>query len=156
DTINITADAQNRDSAAKQIQQHFPVATIQTTTDVSQLQQANTDTIRNFLSIAGLLALLVGGIGIANTMQVLLSRRTTEIAMLKTSGHGRVDLFLLFGLEAGLLGLIGGVIGAGAATGLSYLTRDIVAQSFGLNIPFALNWLTIGGGVLIGVFTALI
>jgi hypothetical protein len=39
------------------------------------------------------------GVGIVNTMQVLLSRRKTEIAMLKTTGYRRFDLYLLFGLE---------------------------------------------------------
>ena len=74
----------------------------------------------------------------------------------RQSGYRRLDLYLLFGLEAGLLGLIGGVIGAGAATGVSYLVRNIVEQAFGLNIPFLLDWFTIAGGVLIGLTTALI
>ena len=52
-------------------------------------------------------------------MQVLLSRRKTEIAMLKTAGYRRMNLYALFGLEAGLLGLVGGIIGAVAAEGVS-------------------------------------
>jgi putative ABC transport system permease protein len=155
-TINIMADAQNIDKAVKQIQQHFPIATTQTATDALQQQQATVDSMRNFLSIAGLLALLIGSVGIVNTMQVLLSRRKTEIAMLKTVGYRQMDLFLLFGLEASLLGLIGGVAGAGTATGVSYLVLHVVQQTFGLNIPFILDWFTIGGGVVIGLVTALI
>ncbi|HCI81491.1 MAG TPA: hypothetical protein DHW02_17585, partial [Ktedonobacter sp.] len=119
-------------------------------------QQASIDNVRYFLEIAGLLALLIGGIGIVNTMQVLLSRRKTEIAMLKTTGYRRFDLYLLFGLEAALLGLIGGVIGSFAATGVSYLVRNLVQQTFQLNIPFIINPLTVLGGVAIGLVTALI
>jgi ABC-type antimicrobial peptide transport system permease subunit len=119
-------------------------------------QQNLVDFIKKFLEIAGLLALLIGGVGIVNTMQVLLSRRKTEIAMLKTTGYRRVDLYLLFGLEAGLLGLVGGVVGAAAATGVSLLVRNLVQQTFNINIPFLLDPLTLGGGVLIGLFTALI
>jgi putative ABC transport system permease protein len=156
DTIHITAPQENIERAAKQIQQRFPVATTQTATDALQQQQATVDGIRNFLEIAGLLALLIGGVGIVNTMQVLLSRRKTEIAMLKTTGYRRIDLSLLFGLEAGLLGLIGGLIGAGAATGISYLVRNLVQEAFHLPIPFVLDWFTIAGGVLIGLATALI
>jgi putative ABC transport system permease protein len=156
DTINITAPQENINGAVKQIQQHFPIATTQTATDALQQQQAIADSIRNFLEIAGLLALLIGGIGIVNTMQVLLSRRKTEIAMLKTTGYRRLDLYLLFGLEAGLLGLIGGLIGAGAATGISSLVHNLVEQAFGLNIPFVLDGFTIAGGVALGLVTALI
>lgn len=156
DSINIVTDSSHIDQAVKKIQQHFPIANTQTATDALKQQQDAIDNIRKFLEIAGLLALLIGGVGIVNTMQVLLSRRKIEIAMLKTMGYRRIDLYLLFGLEAGLLGLVGGVIGAGAATGVSYLVRYIVQSSFGLNIPFQLDWLTIGGGVLIGMATALI
>ncbi len=157
DTIDVsTTNSAQADVAAKDIQNQFPVSTAQTASSALKQQQSSIDSIKNFLEIAGLLALLIGGIGIVNTMQVLLSRRKTEIAMLKTTGYRRFDLYLLFGLEAGLLGLIGGVVGAGAATGVSYLVRNLVQQTFGLNIPFVLDPVTIAGGVLIGLVTALI
>jgi predicted lysophospholipase L1 biosynthesis ABC-type transport system permease subunit len=88
-------------------------------------------------------------------MQVLLSRRKTEIAMLKTAGYHRRDLYLLFGLEAGMLGLVGGIIGAAAAIGVSFLVRNVV-QNVGSNIPFVLNPGFILGGVVVGCVTALI
>ncbi|GER86925.1 hypothetical protein KDW_10870 [Dictyobacter vulcani] len=156
DTVDVTAEQAKIDSAVKKIQQQFPIATTQTAADVLKQQQTVIDNIRKFLEIAGLLALLIGGVGIVNTMQVLLSRRRTEIAMLKTTGYRRFDLYLLFGLEAGLLGLLGGIIGALAATGISYLVRNLVEQNFGLNVPFVFDWFTILGGVMIGVATALI
>src|SRR5437764_4401959 len=157
DTIDITTvDQAHTDRAVKAIQMQFPIASTQTAVDALKSQQNLTDNIKKFLEIAGLLALLIGGVGIVNTMQVLLSRHKTEIAMLKTTGYRRFDLYLLFGLEAGMLGLAGEVVGPAAATGISYLVRNLVQQAFGLNIPFLLDPLTIGGGVLIGLVTALI
>ena len=154
--INVTtANQAKTDAAVKAINQHFPLAATQTVADALKSQQSSIDNISKFLEIAGLLALLIGGVGIVNTMQVLLSRRKTEIAMLKTAGYRRMDLYALFGLEAGLLGLVGGVIGAAAATGLSYIVR-ILVQNTGLNVPFILNPWTIAGGVAIGFATALI
>src|SRR5436853_572039 len=157
DTVDVaTADKAHTDQAAKASSNQFPIANVTTADQALKNNQAQVDFIKKFLEIAGLLALLIGGVGIVNTMQVLLSRRKIEIATLKTTGYRRFDLYLLFGLEAGLLGLVGGVIGAGAATGVSYLVRNVVQSSFGLNIPFLLNWPTIGGGVVIGLTTALI
>ncbi len=157
DTIDIiTSTSDQADLVAKDIQGKFPVATPLTSSAALGQQQAQVDSIRDFLEISGLLALLVGGIGIVNTMQVLLSRRKTEIAMLKATGYSHFDLYMLFGLEAGLLGLIGGLIGTSVATGVSYFVRNLVAQAFGLNIPFLLDPLTIVGGVVIGLVTALI
>jgi len=157
DTVDITTvDQAHTDQAVKAIQTHFPVVRTQTATDALKNDQQQVDYIKQFLEIAGLLALLIGGVGIINTMQVLLSRRKIEIAMLKTTGYRRTDLYLLFGLETGLLGLIGGVIGAAAAIGVSYVVRGLVQQVFQLNISFVLDPLTIAGGIVIGLFTALI
>ena len=156
DTINITTTAAQLNQAVKDIQSQFPIATTQTAADALKQQQASIDNIRKFLEISGLMALLIGGVGIVNTMQVLLSRRKTEIAMLKTTGYRRGDLYLLFGIEASMLGLIGGVVGALAAMGVSYLVRNLVVQTFNLNIPYLADGFTIGGGVLIGLATALI
>jgi ABC-type antimicrobial peptide transport system permease subunit len=157
DSIYVTTvDQAHTDQAVKAINAQFPLANTQTAADALKSQQSLVDFIKKFLEIAGLLALLIGGVGIVNTMQVLLSRRKIEIAMLKTSGYRRFDLYLLFGLEAGLLGLVGGIAGAVAATGVSFLVRNLVQQTFNINIPFLLDPLTIVGGVLIGLVTALI
>jgi putative ABC transport system permease protein len=150
-----TTDQAHTDAAVKAINQQFPLASTQTVADALKTQQSSIDNINKFLEIAGVLALLIGGVGIVNTMQVLLSRRKTEIAMLKTTGYRRVDLYALFGLEAGMLGLIGGVVGAAAATGVSYIVR-VLMQNLGITVPFLLDPWTIAGGVAIGVVTALI
>lgn len=155
-TKSLPLGREHTDKAVHAIDAHFLLATTQTVADALKSQQSLVDGIKKFLEIAGLLALLIGGVGIVNTMQVLLSRRKIEIAMLKTTGYRRLDLYLLFGLEAGLLGLIGGVIGALVATAVSYLVRGLVQQTFNISIPFVLDPLTIGGGVLIGLVTALI
>jgi putative ABC transport system permease protein len=150
-----TADQAHTDKAAKAISAQFPLASTQTAADVLKSEQANIDLIDKFLEISGLLSLLIGGVGIINTMQVLLSRRKTEIAMLKTTGYHRRDLYLLFGLEAGLLGLIGGMIGSAASIGVSYIV-GILMKNIGVQIAFQLSPWIIAGGVAIGFATALI
>ena len=150
-----TARQTQTDATLKAIAARFPLVTTQTVADILNAQKSNLSMITTFLEITGLISLLIGGVGIINTMQVQLSRRKTEIAMLKTAGYHRKDLFLLFGLEAGLLGLIGGVIGSAAATGVSVIVRNLMAN-IGMNIPFALDPWIIGSGVLTGFATALI
>lgn len=150
-----TANQAQTDVAVKDITKTFPLIATQTATDALKSEQSSVDLISTFLKIAGLLALLIGGVGIINTMQVQLSRRKTEIAMLKTAGYRRRDLCLLFGLEASLLGLIGGLVGSAAAIGVSAIVRGLM-ENFGINILFVLNPWIIVNGVLIGCVTALI
>jgi putative ABC transport system permease protein len=146
----------NADAAKQSIQNALPLATVTTTKDALQQNENSVQLIRYFLQVVGLLALLIGGVGIINTMQVLLRRRQTEIAMLKTAGYHRSDLYLLFGAEAGLLGIAGGVVGAAAGVGVSFLVKGLVENAFSITLPVNTDPVTIGSGVAIGFFTALI
>ncbi len=112
--------------------------------------------IRSFLRIVGLVALLLGGMGIIDTMQVLLRRRRVEIAMLKANGYNSRDLIALFGLEASLLGLLGGIAGAGLGIGVSAILRNYVGQAFSLQLTLLIDPLILTSGLAVGVVTALI
>jgi putative ABC transport system permease protein len=146
----------NATAAEKLIQRHFPLATIQTTKQALAGNQATVQQIQYFLQIVGLLALLIGGVGIVNTMQVLLRRRRIEIAMLKTAGYRRGDLYAMFGMEAGLIGLLGGVVGAAAGVGVSFLVKGLLENSLQFALTMAVDARTVGAGVAVGFFTAII
>jgi len=88
---------------------------------VQQSVSSVTSTITYFLAgIAGI-SLLVGGIGIANTMFMSVIERTRQIGVLKSLGTTNNEVMKLFLTESGLLGLIGGVIGVLLGVVLSIL-----------------------------------
>ena len=154
---NVAGHSEANAAAAKTvIEKQLPSATVTTAKDALQQNADQVQQIRYFLQVVGLLALLIGGVGIINTMQVLLRRRQTEIAMLKTAGYQRRDLYLLFGLEAAVLGIVGGVIGALAGVGVSFLVKGLVERAFLIFLPVTIDPVTVLSGVAIGFFTALI
>ncbi len=155
-TVYMTVPTSNINAIRMQLSQQFPSARVITATDLLKQRQSQVDQIRLFLRIVGLLALFIGGIGIINTMQVLLRRRQIEIAMLKTTGYRQVDLYALFGLEAALLGIVGGIAGTLAGLGISFLVRSVVERAFFIHLPIILDTLTLASGLLIGLSTALI
>jgi len=73
------------------------------------------------------ISLVVGGIGIMNTMYTSVLERTKEIGTMKAIGAKNSHILLLFLIESGLLGLVGGAIGAiigiGFAKGGEYIGR---------------------------------
>jgi ABC-type antimicrobial peptide transport system permease subunit len=151
-----TPDAARADEAKKGVEERFTGARAETADGLLQQLQDNIEQVNRFLIIVGLLALLIGGVGIVNTMQVLLARRRVEIAMLKTTGYQRRDLFLLFGLEAALLGLLGGILGALAGIGVSAAIRVLFERAFRLILTFRVEPTIVLGGVAVGLATALI
>ncbi|HEX5503316.1 MAG TPA: FtsX-like permease family protein [Thermomicrobiales bacterium] len=151
-----TPDQARADQAEQIIRQRLPLATTETASALLKQLSDQVQLLNRFLVIVGLLALLIGGVGIVNTMQVLLSRRRVEIAMLKTTGYLRRDLALLFGLEAGLLGLLGGALGAVAGIGVAAAIRALFERAFQLALTFRVDPGVIAGGVAVGLVTALI
>ncbi len=64
------------------------------------------------------ISLVVGGIGIMNTMYTSVLERTKEIGVMKAIGARNSDILLIFLIESGMLGLVGGLIGIGLGIGI--------------------------------------
>jgi putative ABC transport system permease protein len=88
---------------------YFRITTID---ELLEQNQVIADYLGRFIVVMGLGALLIGGVGIINTMLVMVGRRTTEIAALKTFGLKGRQVAFLFLAEAFLLGLMGSIVGS--------------------------------------------
>jgi len=64
-----------------------------------------------FLGAIAAVSLIVGGVGVANTMFTSVLEKTKEIGVMKAIGARNSDILLIFLLNSGLLGLVGGIIG---------------------------------------------
>ncbi len=64
-----------------------------------------------FLTAIAAVSLLVGAVGIANTMFTSVLEKTKEIGIMKAIGARNKDILMIFLLNAGLIGLVGGLIG---------------------------------------------
>jgi putative ABC transport system permease protein len=105
---------------------------------------------------SGILGLMVGGISVANTMQVLLSRRREEIAILKTLGYSQADMLGLFTLEILLMSSIGSLVGGVLAYGLSASLIKIFANTGTMLLAWNFDALRFLEGSLIGILISLI
>ena len=86
--------------------------------------------IQIFVYIIAGISILVGGIGIMNTMYTSVLERTKEIGIMKAIGAKNSSIFSLFFIESGLLGTVGGligiIIGVSIASGLALVGRLIL------------------------------
>ncbi len=92
------------------------------------------------------ISLLVGGIGIMNTMYTSVLERTKEIGTMKAIGARNSDIMLIFLFESGIYGLVGGAIGVIFGLGIGKLAEFIAVQFSGvtyIKASFAL-WLILG------------
>jgi putative ABC transport system permease protein len=117
---------------------------------------SSTSLFEVMLKGSGVLGLLVGGISVSNTLQVILARRKLEIAMLKTLGYRQGDLLALISLETGLIGLIGGIVGAFVGALIAGKLLDILSVAGSLMLDWRPDPVIVGGGVAVGVLTAVV
>ena len=92
--------------------------------DFLERYQVVSQYLGDFVVVMGLGALLVGGVGIMNTMLVLVRRRTSEVAAIKTFGLRGRQVAALFFTEALMLGVIGSLLGIIVGIGLSVIVNE--------------------------------
>ncbi len=77
-------------------------------------------TLTLFLGAIAAISLLVGAVGVANSMFTSVLEKTREIGILKALGATENEVLLLFIFESGLFGFVGGVLGILLSYILSY------------------------------------
>jgi putative ABC transport system permease protein len=90
-------------------------------TDVLAASARADKTLQQTALFAGLLALAVGGLGIANVMSISVIQRSSEIGIRRAVGHTRARVAGQFLLEALFVGVLGGVVGALLGVAVVYL-----------------------------------
>ena len=105
---------------------------------------------------AGVVTLLIGGLGLANAYLASVERRAPQLALLRTSGLNRREVSVLLLLEAACAGLLGS--GAGLVGGLilSRVSWMAAGQYFGFNNPYRPDTMAFLTAQAVGMLAALL
>ncbi|WP_406655985.1 ABC transporter permease [Methanolobus sp. ZRKC2] len=87
-----------------------------------------------FLAFIAGISLLVGSVGVANTMFTSVLEKTKEIGIMKAIGARNEDILAIFLCNAALIGLVGGIIGI--IVGITAVQIIVLAVSMKLGVPF--------------------
>jgi putative ABC transport system permease protein len=122
---------------------------IQTAEQLMQSFNTLLNIVQGVLVGIALISLVVGGVGIMNTMYTAVLERTKEIGILKAVGARNSDIMLLFLIESGVLGLAGGAIGIMLGMGFSKLVEVIATAALQTKLLQAyFPWYLIVGSLL--------
>jgi putative ABC transport system permease protein len=117
-----------RDRGQKEGQEDF---TVQTSEQILESVGSILSTVQAVLVGIALISLMVGGIGIMNTMYTSVLERTREIGVMKAIGARNSDILALFLIESGVMGIVGGLVGVAIGLGLSKSVEYIGQHSLG-------------------------
>ena len=149
------------DSAVKTLiaeaEKQFPDAgwEIRSRDNASPQLERNIERFTQFLTLVGLTALLVGGVGVANAVRSHLDRRRDTIATMKSLGATGARIFAIYLVQVMTIAAIGTAGGLIVGAALPF----VIAWSFGSILPLpvepALQWTQLALAAMFGLLTAL-
>jgi len=143
----ITALLRERHQLAAGLPDDFSIAT---PTEITQVAEKALGTFNIFLVLIAGIALIAGGVVVANIMLISVNERRREIGLRKAVGARSRDIMLQFLLEASAVTLAGGVIGIVLGIGGAKLL-SVIAK-----IPTTLSWASILIAVVFSVLIGII
>src|SRR5262249_31289784 len=131
----------------------FPQAgwEIRSRTNASPALERNVERFTQYLTLVGLTALLVGGVGVANAVKSHLDRKRDVIATMKSLGASGTRVFSIYLVQTVVLALIGAIPGLAVGAALPFLVNWIFGSIIPLPIAPALHIGNLAVALLYGV-----
>jgi putative ABC transport system permease protein len=121
-------------------------------THISTGQQLGSryDNVSKFLNLAAFIALLLGCVGIASSVNIYIKEKLKAVAVLKCMGATRRQSFLIFLIQISGIGIIGGIIGTSIGAGLQELFPYILKEFLPFDVDISITAHPLIMGVLLG------
>src|SRR5271165_1522877 len=113
------------------------------------------DRFAEFLTLAGLLSLVVGGVGVANAAQGFVERKRASLAILKAIGATGTSVVLLALAEFLIVALVGAVAGAALGAAIPFIVNWLFADLIPIPLAPAIDPGVVALGMAYGLLTAL-
>ncbi|MGE3489188.1 MAG: ABC transporter permease [Vicinamibacterales bacterium] len=111
----------------------------------------------NYLSLVGLVIVILGGIGVSSVTRVFVQQKMKSIAVLKCVGGRSSQLLAVYVAQVALLGLAGSALGVGlAALAMRGIPSLLAGATPGVDITYALTLPAIAQGLGIGLLVSLL
>lgn len=155
----VTADINQKLMMSRHVNPRTKDFTVITFASIQKEMGSITLAITIFLGSIAAVSLLVGAVGIANTMFMSVMERTRQIGLLKALGATDNEVMKLFLIESGLFGVVGGVIGITVGILISVLISAIGSQMIGKSeamttvIPPSLIIFALAFSIIMGVLS---
>jgi putative ABC transport system permease protein len=114
------------------------------------------DRMSSFLALVGLVALLLGGVGVASGVHVFVSEKLDTAAVLRCLGARQRQTFAIYLLQACAMGFTGAVFGVALGLIVQAVMPGVLQDFLPLDVPFRIVWPAVAAGLGIGVWVALL
>src|SRR5688572_20022371 len=113
------------------------------------------DQMSDFLGVVGLVALLLGGIGVASGVHAFVARKIDTVAMLRCLGATSRQVLIIYVLQAAVMGLVGAAVGAALGVAIQFALPMAVRDFLPVDVEVSLAPIAIIVGLTLGVWVAM-
>jgi putative ABC transport system permease protein len=114
------------------------------------------DTLARYLGLVGLMALLLGGVGVASAVNVFARQKLPIAAILRCLGATQRTVFTIYLLQAAVMGLAGAAVGALLGVIVQWQLPRLLADFLPIAVAAGVDWRSVAAGLGIGVWVALV
>jgi putative ABC transport system permease protein len=107
-----------------------------------------------YLGLVALIALLLGGLGVASAAHVLVKRKLETAAVLRCLGASGGTVLAVYALQAAVLGAVGSLAGAVAGLLLQALLPGLLGDFLPVAARSQPSWTAAAAGLGVGIWTA--
>ena len=111
--------------------------------------------LSNFLGLVGIIALLLGGVGVASGVNAWVMRKIETVAILRCLGATTRQVMTIYVAQAAAMGLLGAAIGATLGVAIQFLLPGVLNDVLPVDVSVRLEPRAIGMGMLLGLWIAL-
>ncbi|HEX6314848.1 MAG TPA: FtsX-like permease family protein [Gemmatimonadaceae bacterium] len=125
---------------------------------INQQEENITEGIRelsNFLGLVGIIALLLGGVGVASGVNAWVIRKIDTVAILRCLGATTRQVMTIYLTQAVVMGFLGAAIGAALGVAIQFLLPGVLNDVLPVDVTVQLEPRAIGMGLLLGLWIAL-
>lgn len=112
--------------------------------------------LADFLSIIGLIALLLGGIGVASGINAFVNSKIDTVAILRCLGATSKQVLAIYVVQAAVMGLVGATVGVLLGLTVQFLLPDIIGGFLPFDVHITLEIKPLLMGLATGVWVALV
>ncbi len=125
-------------------------------TEANPTLSRNMDRAGSFLAMVSLIALIVGGVGVATSIESHIQQRMDHIAIMKCLGGRSRRVMQVYAAQSVMLGLAGSLLGVIVGFAAQAVFPRFLAGYFDVNIELVLSWKPILQGISVGLLTSLL
>ena len=126
---------------------------------VTQSEANATEAIQQlsqFIGIVGLVALLLGGVGVASGVRAFVSRKIDTVAILRCLGASSGQVLAMYVAQAAAMGILGAIAGAALGVAIQFGLPSVFGDFLPVDVSVSLEPTALLTGVIIGGWIALI